>query len=688
MKISYNWLKEFIDFNWSVKELAGKLTFAGIEIEGIEDLPSGDFQLDLEITPNRPDCLSFLGLAREIRALNGGSIKVPPTQVSEAGADVNSLAKVEVEDQQGCPRYLARVVTGVNVAESPDWLKKKIESIGLRPSNNVADITNLALYEFGHPLHAFDLDKLSGHKIVVRRAKQSELMVTLDGAERKLTPEYLVIADAQKPAAIAGIMGGLESEISSATKNVLLESAYFDPPLIRRGSKNLGLKSDASYRFERGADPNILEQAVNRAARLISEIAGGQIAKGIIDVSAKKFPAGWELELRPEKTCQLLGTGIKPEKMVEILNALELKASISGNVIKVQVPSFRADLTREADLIEEIGRIYGYDNLPDEGIKPWPVPGLRRPKEAAVEKIVEAMVSLGFCQHYGLPLMDPAYYAKLGMAQDGGNMVELDNSLSSDLSALRPMLLPGLLEAGQRNLNNGLNTLRLFECGLAFAPGKQAPVESLKLGMLACGESENRSWDRKPELFDFFDLKGALENLFAALKIKGISYSPDFKSPKPFLHPGRSVELLLDGAVIGWAGELDAAVLKTLDIKEKLYCSEMDLEQIMKLMERAVAQFSEIPKYPAVKRDLAIMVPQQISSRDILNVITETGGATLERAELFDLYSGGQIEKGQKSLAFSLAYRHPERTLTDAEVNQVHQEIVEELKEKFGAEIR
>lgn len=688
MKISYNWLKEFIDFNWSVKELAGKLTFAGIEIEGIEELPSGDFQLDLEITPNRPDCLSFLGLAREIRALNGGTIKVPPTQVSETGADVTSLAQIEVEDKMGCPRYLARVVTGVKVAESPEWLKKKLESIGLRPINNVADITNLALYEFGHPLHAFDLDKLAGQKIIVRRAQKGEAITTLDGTERKLALEYLVIADATHPSAIAGIMGGMESEISSATKNVLLESAYFDPPLIRRGSKNLGLKSDASYRFERGADPNILEQAVNRAARLMVEIAGGQIAKGIIDVSAKKFPADWELQLRPEKSCSLLGADIKTEKMVEILNALELKSKISGNVINVKVPSFRADLTREADLIEEIGRIYGYDNLPAEAITPWPVPGVRRPKEAALEKIVEAMVSMGFCQHYGLPLMDPSHYAKLGLAQDGGNMVELDNPLSADLSALRPMLLPGLLEAGQRNLNNGLNSLGLFECGLAFHPNKPVPSEALKLGILAFGDRENRSWDRKPEAVDFFDLKGELEALFAALKIKGITYSASFKSPKPFLHPGRSVELLLDGAVVGWAGELDAAVLKALDIKEKLFCSELELELVLKLMEGAACQFSEIPKYPAVKRDLAIIVPQQAASRDILDVIAGAGGSMLERTELFDLYSGGQIEKGQKSLAFSLTYRNPERTLNDAEVNQVHQEIVKELKDKFGAGIR
>ena len=687
MKISYNWLKEFIDFNWSVKELAGKLTFAGIEIEGIEELPGGDFQLDLEITPNRPDCLSFLGLAREIRALNGGMINVPESKVVEDVKDVKDLAKVEVEDKQGCPRYLARVITGVKVAESPEWLKKKLESIGLRPINNVADITNLALYEFGHPLHAFDLDKLSGRKIIVRRAKQGETIVTLDGAERKLASEYLVIADSDRPAAIAGIMGGLESEISSATKNVLLESAYFDPPLIRRGSKNLGLKSDASYRFERGADPNILEQAVNRAARLMAEIAGGQIANGIIDISAKKFPADWELKLRPEKACSLLGADIKPEKMAEILNALELKSKISGNVINVQVPSFRADLTREADLIEEIGRIYGYDNLPSEGITPWAVPGVQRPREKGVEKVIDAMVSQGFCQHYGLPLMDPSHYARLGSAQ-GANLVELDNPLSSDLSVLRPMLLPGLLEAGQRNLNNGLNRARLFECGLVFAPGQPAPSESLKLGILACGEKENQSWDRKPGTFDFFDLRGALEVLFESLKIKGISYSAEFKMPRPFLHPGRSVELLLNGTVIGWAGELDASVLGAWDIKEKLYCSELELEPILKLMEGAVSQFSEIPKFPGVKRDLAIVVPQQVTSGEIMDAIAAAGREILEKAELFDQYQGGQIEKGQKSLAFSLSYRHPGRTLTDAEASQAHQEIVKSLKDRFGAEIR
>jgi phenylalanyl-tRNA synthetase beta chain len=700
MNISYNWLKEFIDFKWTVKELADKLTFAGIEVEAIDDIgglsagsaslttgPLGDrdWRLGLEITPNRPDCLSLLGLAREIRALNNGKINIPESVVKETGPDVNTLASVGINDKQGCPRYLARVITGVNVAESPDWLKQKIESIGLRPINNVADITNLVLYEFGHPLHAFDYDKLAGHKIIVRRARANEAMVSIDGTERKLSPEYLVIADAQKAVAVAGVMGGLESEISNATRNVLLESAYFDPPLIRRGSRNLGLKTDASYRFERGADPHILRTAADRAARLMAEIAGGTVAQGVIDVTAREFPATWELQLRPERARSLLGADIADAKMAEILNALELKAAVKDKSITVQVPSFRADLTREADLIEEVGRIHGYDNLKTGAIAPWAVPGVKRPKEAAGDRVIDAMVSLGCCQHYGLPLADPSTYAKLGTQPP---LVELDNPLSSDLSALRAMLLPDLLEAGIRNINNGQENLKLFECGLVFSPGQPAPAEALHLGILACGSGQKQSWDRPAQGYDLYDLKGMLEVLFEDLKIGNISYSSEHKTSRPFLHPGRSFEIRLKDKAIGWAGELDAAVNKNLDLKHKLYCAELELELLITLLAGAVPQFGGLPKFPAVKRDLAIMVPQQVANQSISEAIAAAGGDILEKAELFDLYSGGQIEKGQKSLAYSLSYRHPERTLTDAEVNRVHQGIIEALTGKLGARIR
>jgi phenylalanyl-tRNA synthetase beta chain len=685
MNISYNWLKEFIDFKWTVKELADKLTFAGIEVEATEDLGNGDWRLELEITPNRPDCLSFLGLAREIRALNGGKINVPEHGVTENGPEVGTLASVDIEDKQGCPRYLARVITGVKVADSPGWLKKKIESIGLRPINNVADITNLVLYEFGHPLHAFDCDKLAGHKIIVRRAKANESMVSIDGAERKLSPDYLVIADAQRPVALAGIMGGLESEISAVTRNVLLESAYFDPQLIRRGSRNLGLKTDASYRFERRADPHVLKTAADRAARLMAEIAGGTVAKGAIDATVKDFPKTWELELRPERARSLLGAEISDAKMSEVLNALELKAEVKNKTIFVQIPSFRADLTREADLIEEIGRIHGYDNLKAEGIAPWAVPGLKRPKDAAIERVIDSMVSLGYCQHYGLPLADPSQYSRLGISP---KLVELDNPMSSDLSVLRGMLLPGLLDAGIRNINNGQEDLRLFECGLVFTPGQPAPAEPINLGILACGAGQEQSWDRKAQAYDLYDLKGTLEALFEGLKINNITYFPELGTPRPFLHPGRSVEIRLKGQAIGWAGELDASVNKNLDIRQKLYCAEIGLEPLIILLSGAVPQFGGLPKFQAVKRDLAVMVPQQMTNSQILRVITGSGGGILEKAELFDFYAGDQIEKGQKSLAYSLSYRHPERTLTDAEVNQVHQKIIEVLSKELGARIR
>ncbi|MCU0607734.1 MAG: phenylalanine--tRNA ligase subunit beta, partial [Candidatus Edwardsbacteria bacterium] len=309
MNITYNWLKEFVPFTWTVKELADKLTFSGVEVEAVEDIGGGDFRLELEVTPNRPDCLSLLGLAREISALSGLRINKPDCAVTETGADVATLANVRVDDTAGCPRYVARVITGVTVGESPDWLKAKLAGIGLRPVNNVADITNLVLYELGHPLHAFDLDKVAGHTIVVRRAKPGESLTTLDGVERTLNADHLVIADAKRPVGLAGIMGGLASEISSATRNVLLESAYFDPSLIRRESHKLGLKTDASYRFERGADPNGLERAANRCARLIAEHCGGAVARGRIDVSAKEYQE-ITLTLRPEKANKLLGIEI------------------------------------------------------------------------------------------------------------------------------------------------------------------------------------------------------------------------------------------------------------------------------------------------------------------------------------------------------------------------------------------
>jgi phenylalanyl-tRNA synthetase beta chain len=364
---------------------------------------------------------------------------------------------------------------------------------------------------------------------------------------------------------------------------------------------------------------------------------------------------------------------------------LELKAGVKEQKVTVQVPSFRADLTREADLIEEIGRIHGYDNLKAEGIAPWAVPGVKRPKDAATERVIEAMVSLGYCQHYGLPLADPSYNTKLGITVP---LVELDNPLSSDLSALRGMLLPGLLDAGIRNINNGQENLRLFECGLVFTPGQPAPAEPINLGILACGAGQEQSWDRKAQAYDLYDLKGALEVLFGSLKINGISYSPEHGTPRPFLHPGRSVEIRLKDEAIGWAGELDASVNKNLDIRQKLYCAEIRLEPLVALLAGAVSQFGGLPKFPTVKRDLAVMVPQQMTNSQILQVITGSGGGILEKAELFDFYAGDQIEKGQKSLAYSLSYRHPERTLTDAEVNQVHQGIVEKLAKELGARIR
>lgn len=686
MNITYNWLKEFVPFTWTVDELRDKLTFSGVEVEAVTDIGGGDFRLELEVTPNRPDCLSLLGLAREISALSGLKIDRPDCAVAETGPEVNTVAKVRVEDTTGCPRYVARVITGVTVAESPEWLKTKLTGIGLRPVNNVADITNLVLYELGHPLHAFDLDKVSEKTIVVRRAKAGEALTTIDGVERKLDAGHLVIADAQRPVGLAGIMGGLASEISSATKDVLLESAYFEPSLIRRESHGLGLKTDASYRFERGADPNGLERAADRCARLIAEHCGGAVAKGVIDVSARKY-SDTTLTLRPGKANRLLGIEIPPARMAEILSDLELDTQIVNGAITATIPTFRRDLEREADLIEEVGRIHGYDKLPDDRITPWAVPGLRRPQETAVERVAQAMAALGFCEHCGLTLADPA---RIAAAAVPGGAVTLANPLSSDLSVLRPSLLPGLLEAAARNLNNGIEDVRLFEAGLVFAPAAAGlPQESPHLAAIVFGRALNGPWDQPNREYDFYDLKGAAAALFGALRLDAeVRGYGGAAAAEAFLHPGRSAGIFLGGAKAGCLGELAPAVARAAGIKGRGQYLELALGPVIARLAGRVPQFSEPPRFPAAKRDLALVVRQDAACAELEAVIREAGGAELEAVRLFDRYQGAQVKPGHTSMAFALTLRAAGRTMTDAEADAACGRIVAALKERTGAEVR
>lgn len=687
MKITYNWLKEFIDFNWTVKELSDKLTFSGIEVEAVEPLPDGDHLLELEITPNRPDCLSLLGIARDIRALAGGKIVPLDCSVKEDGDEAEKLAKLQIEDGQGCPRYLARVITGVKVAESPGWLKEKIEKIGLRTVNNVADVTNLVMYELGHPLHAFDYDRLAGHTIIVRSAKSGEDFTTLDGVERKLSAEHLVIADAKRPVALAGIMGGLESEISDNTRNVLLESAYFESNRIRKGSRLLGLKTDASYRFERGADPLVLKKAADRAAKLIVQVAGGKVAKGVLDVAKSEFPEYRNVTLRPEKACSLLGVNIPSERMLRILNDLELKAQVSDNAIEVQVPSFRADIEREVDLIEEVGRIFGYDNLPGDRLEPWAVPAIKRPKDRFLSETARVMMSLGFSEHYGLTLIDPASLQTLDLAPAFASKaaVELVNPISSDLAVLRTILLPGLIDTASRNLNNGTSDIRLFEIGKVFLPGENGPAESLRLGAVMCGMTAPQTWDAKPRPTDFFDIKGALQALLGSLGIEDAVFtSESFLA----LHPGRSVTVRLNGRIVGCCGELEPSAAGELGLRERIYILELEMEPLLDAYLARQNGYRELPKYPAIKRDLALELPAGETCRSVIGIIRELAGSELESVSLFDLYQGKQIAQGRKSMAFSLVYRAQDRTLTDAEVNGIQQKVTEGLKERLQAGIR
>jgi len=680
MNITYSWLKEFVAFDWPVKELADKLTFSGVEVEAVTDIGGGDFRLELEVTPNRPDCLSLLGLAREISALSGLKINKPDCAVTETGPDVNSLATVRVDDTAGCPRYVARVITGVTVAESPDWLKTKLTGIGLRPVNNVADITNLVLYELGHPLHAFDLGKVAEHAVVVRRAKPGESLTTLDGAERKLDADHLVIADAKRPIGLAGIMGGLDSEISSATTNVLLESAHFASSLIRRESHTLGLKTDASYRFERGADPNALERAVDRCAKMIAEVCGGAVAKGTIDVSARQYSDA-TLSLRPEKANRLLGIEIPTARMAEILDALELRASVSGGKIEVTIPTFRRDLEREADLIEEIARFFGYDKIPTV-VPPLrvldPVPS----HEPKMRRLAERLFHYGFDEVVNPSFADPEKDGRLG---SGKTPVALRNPLSAKAAILRTTLLGGLLENAAWNLNRGLEGVHIFETGSVYRwAGETATAEDPTLGLLSVGPLAPAHWKDAPEAADLAHIKGAVESVLESLRYDSAAF---LARPHPVLEAQTALAVLVKGEAIGWLGRLAAGPLDLYGLKGPAFAAEIDLGRLFKIKPRTF-EFVPLPKYPAVGRDLSFWVRRATAFADIRQALAKLDVPWLEGFDVVDRYAGDKAPEGMIGLTLRFSYRSPKATLTAEDVDKSEQKILKALKTAFDIRLR
>jgi len=645
-----------------------------------EALRLKDWILELEVTPNRPDCLSQMGIARELCALGGGTLELPESDLPEVGTETASEVEVIIEDPVGCPRYTARIIKGVKVRPSPKWMALRLESLGIRSISNVVDVTNWVLLETGHPLHAFDYDNFGQRRVLVRRAQPGERFLTLDGVERTLSSNSLLITDGETPVAIAGIMGGEKSEVSDSTRNILLESAYFDPPTTRRASKELGLVSESSYRFERGADPENAVFASGRATRLIQELAGGEVLKGLVDCYPNEvtFP---KVKLRPKRVGTVMGIEIPEEETREILTGLGFKLE-GKETLEVSVPTYRPDITREIDLIEEIARIVNYDNIPaverpgGELVTPLPEGrGLAR-------SISQLLCGQGFFEIVTYIFKEPGRYRVFG---DDDGFVRLLNPISEELSILRPNLIGSLLETVSYNLNRYEKNIRIFEIGKIYSrTGPKEFSERWHLAAAVSGDRQRPHWSYPPEPIDLFDLKGELEGLLERLSLPEVSFRPRREA---IFEKDKGFEILGGDELLGKFGKVDEKVLEAFDIKEEVFSFEIDFEKLLELLPRE-KRYQPLPKFPPVDRDIAIVVDQDILAGEIEKSIRELDIDSLEEVSLFDQYVGKQVAPGKKSLAFSIRYRSRERTLTEKEVESFQKGLLQHLRAKFGAELR
>jgi phenylalanyl-tRNA synthetase beta chain len=650
-----------------------------------EALQFADVVLEVGVTPNRPDCLSVLGLAREVAALFQQPLHHPKVDFPEADEAIDQFAKVTILDPVACPRYAARLLVGLQVGPSPFWMRHRLQLAGLRDINNLVDVTNYVLLELGQPLHAFDFDRLARGEIVVRLPHPGEeTFVTLDDQERRVDPETLFICDGARPVALAGIMGGQESEVAENTHRVLIESAYFNPPHIRRAAKHLGLSTESSYRFERGVDPDGVIRALERAAQLMAALGGGQVLKGRIDAYPNPLPRP-RLTLRVSRTNQVLGTSYTLDQVEALLRDLHLPAvHVDGDTLVVQVPSHRGDLEREVDLIEEVARLGGYEEIPvtlPGGVVAMPRPTLpvRLGREAK-----EILLGQGFFEVVTYSFQSERLKGMLG-DQDSISSLYLANPLSEEQALMRTSLLPGLLESVRRNALKQNLDVRLFELAKIFVPqtGADLPREEEWLVGVMYGNRTESSWHNRPEEADFYELKGVVEKLLEGLLIRNVSFSG--QGLPPYFRYG-AVALAEDESV-GWLGELLPTLGERLDLSGTLLVFLLNFEALCHRAE-AFPLYTPLPRYPAVYRDVALVLAEGVPAAQVHQTLYRHGAPWLEEARLFDVYVGQPIPAGKRSLAFHLTYRDPERTLTDEAVDRHHEALVKALAEELGAELR
>lgn len=650
-----------------------------------------DVTFEISITPNRADCLSMIGIAREIAAMTGGRVRYPAIRFEEEGEEIDDLTSVTILDSDLCPRYTARLIKDIEIRPSPAWMRMRLEAVGLRAINNVVDVTNFVMMELGQPLHAFNFRSLREERIVVRGAEEGEQFISLDEKTRTLSADTLMICDGVGPVAVAGIMGGLDSEVEDDTKDVLLESAYFNPSSIRKSSRTLGMGTDAAFRFERGIDPDGVVRALDRAAQLIADLSGGSICRGYIDQYPRKIEAVRDIPFRPERVNRALGTQIEAGEMKEILEGLEMVVNEEGEpgTYLVTPPTFRVDITREIDLTEEVARIHGYEGIPTSLPELSPEAVTTSDKRTLQSRIRTILNGYGYSEVINYSFTSPTSSDVLGLSGDdeGRRFIRLEDPLGEDMSVMRTGLVYGLLTTMGKNISAGNHDLRIFEMGKVFTDvGEQLPREHERIGALVCGARYDRLWHFDEGLHaDFYDLKGCMENLFEALGIRDIRFTSG--CDRPFLHPGRSCQVLSDGRAIGFLGDVHPDVFEKMDIKGKAVIFELGLHSMIPLV-REDFLYRPIPKLPSVSRDVAFVVDEVVEGRYLLDLAREKRENLLEYIDIFDVYVGEGIPDGMKSLAVRFTYRSATKTLTDSEVNEVHERLVETIVKHTGAKIR
>ena len=656
----------------------------GVDINKVLSLE--DVIFDLEITPNRPDCMSMVGIAREVAALTGESLHLPSIEVCEKGPPIDEMVKVLINDPKECPRYTARAIKGAKVIPSPLWMQRRLLAAGARPINNVVDVTNYVLLELGQPLHAFDLNLLGENTIVVRLAHHGELITTLDGVDRQLDDRSLVIADMRRPVALAGVMGGEDSEVSDRTTNILIESAYFEPTSVMRTSKRLGLRTEASSRFERGTDPEGTRYAADRAAQLMADLTGGVVASGDADVyTSPVLPVS--IDLRPERVNRLLGTQINRDEIVEILKKLEMEIE-ENEVLEVKVPSFRRDLDREIDLIEEIARIHGYWGIPAAMPAGGGIDAGLSARQRLENRVVGGLSAQGLMEVWTDSFMQIEDLDRLRVPPGDTlrDLVVLMNPMTETGEAMRTTIIPGLLRVAGRNINRGNKDLALCETGRVFFAGEpgRLPTEIECVDIMISGNNGMYGWDGADRQVDFYDLKGLVENLGATLKIKHLTFE---RGQASFIMQGRCAEVFAGKQSVGCLGQLSPEVAEAFSLAGDFYVAELALAPLLDASGTDY-EYRPVGRFPSVKVDIAVVVDEEVASGSVDNAIKKRGGDFLQSVRLFDVYRGHQITQGRKSLAYALEFSSADRTLTDEEANVELERVINSLEMEFGAQIR